>query len=83
MQTIFVQFKCRAGTAYGVADALLENIEEISEVYSTSGQYDLIAKFYLEDGHDLGHFVTERLQVLDGVSDTFTTVGFKAFGKAG
>ena len=81
MRTIFVQFKCRPGAAYGVADALLENVEEISEVYSTSGQYDLIAKFYLEDGRDLGHFVTERLQVLDGVSDTFTTVGFKAFGK--
>ncbi len=57
-------------------------MEEISEVYSTSGQYDLIAKFYLEAGRDIGHFVTERLQVLDGVSDTFTTVAFKAFGRA-
>ncbi|MEF2553199.1 Lrp/AsnC ligand binding domain-containing protein [Aurantimonas sp. A2-1-M11] len=83
MQTIFVQFKCRPGAAYTVASDLQESVEEMSEVYSTSGHYDLIAKFYLDDGRDLGHFVTEKLQVLDGVADTFTTVAFKAFGAAG
>ena len=82
MKTIFVQFKCRPGQAYAVADALVGGVEEISEVYSTSGQFDLIAKFYLDDAGDLGHFVTERLQVIDGVVETFTTVAFKAFGKA-
>ncbi|WP_062210217.1 Lrp/AsnC ligand binding domain-containing protein [Aureimonas sp. AU12] len=82
MQAIFVQFKCRAGRAYAVADALVETVEEISEVWSTSGHYDLIAKFYLPADRDIGHFVTERLQTVDGVSDTFTTVAFKAFGRA-
>lgn len=81
MQAIFVQFKCRPGSAYGVADALVERVEEISEIYSTSGQYDLLAKFYLEAGRDIGHFVTENLQTVDGVVDTFTTVAFKAFGR--
>ncbi|KQT85380.1 Lrp/AsnC ligand binding domain-containing protein [Aurantimonas sp. Leaf443] len=79
MKTIFVQFKCRPGRAYGVADDLAQSIEELSEVYSTSGHYDLIAKFYLGDDRDIGHFVTERLQTLDGVADTFTLVAFKAF----
>lgn len=82
MKTIFVQFKCLPGRAYAVADALVGTVEEISEVYSTSGHFDLIAKFYLGDGSDIGHFVTERLQVIDGVGDTFTTVAFKAFGRA-
>ncbi len=80
MQTIFVQFKCRPGLAYTVADALVQEVEEISEVYSTSGHYDLIAKFYLPSDRDLGHFVTEELQTLEGVADTFTLVAFKAFG---
>ena len=80
MQTIFVQFKCRPGLAYKVADALVQEVEEISEVYSTSGHYDLIAKFYLPSDRDLGHFVTEELQKLEGVADTFTLVAFKAFG---
>lgn len=79
MRAIFVQFKCRPGPAYAVAEALVETVEELSEVYSTSGQFDLIAKFYLEPESDTGHFVTERLQTVDGVSDTFTTVAFKAF----
>ncbi|MEX6505160.1 Lrp/AsnC family transcriptional regulator [Jiella sp. M17.18] len=80
MQTIFVQFKCRPGAAYKVADELVQEVEQISEVFSTSGHYDLIAKFYLPDDQDIGHFVTQRLQVIDGVADTFTLVAFKAFG---
>lgn len=83
MKVIFVQFKCRPGQAYKVADALVEQTEEISEVYSTSGHYDLIAKFYLPDDVDTGHFVTEKLQTIEGVADTFTLVAFKAFGGAG
>ena len=81
MQTIFVQFKCRPGQAYAVADRLVDAVEEISEVHSTSGHYDLMAKFTLSDAQDIGHFVTERLQTAEGVSDTFTTVAFKAFGR--
>lgn len=81
MQAIFVQFKCRPGVAYSVAERLVEEVEEISEVYSTSGHYDLIAKFYLDAERDIGHFVTERLQTVDGVTETFTTVAFKAFGR--
>ena len=80
MQTIFVQFKCRPGMAYKVADDLVQQVEQISEVFSTSGHYDLIAKFYLPSDQDIGHFVTERLQIVDGVADTFTLVAFKAFG---
>lgn len=80
MQTMFVQFKCRPGMAYKVASDLVQKVEETSEVFSTSGHFDLIAKFYLPSGQDIGHFVTERLQVLDGVADTFTIVAFKAFG---
>ncbi|NQW10798.1 MAG: Lrp/AsnC ligand binding domain-containing protein [Alphaproteobacteria bacterium] len=79
MQTIFVQLKCDLGKAYTVADEAMLNIDEVSEVYSTSGQYDLIMKCYLPNGADIGHFVTERVQTLPGVKDTFTLITFKAF----
>ena len=49
MQTIFVMVKCELGRAYDVADAAVQTIEAVSEVYSISGQYDLIMKFYLDD----------------------------------
>jgi len=79
MQTIFVQLKCDLGKAYTVADEAMLNIDEVSEVYSTSGQYDLIMKCYLPNGADIGHFVTERVQTLPGVKDTFTLITFEAF----
>jgi DNA-binding Lrp family transcriptional regulator len=72
MKTIFVMVKCDLGKAYTVADEAVLNIEQVSEVYSTSGQFDLLMKCYLPEAVDIGRFVTERLQTLPGVKDTFT-----------
>jgi DNA-binding Lrp family transcriptional regulator len=80
MKTIFVQVKCDLGKAYEVADAAVLNVEEVSEVHSTSGNYDLMMKCYLPEDADIGHFVTEKLQRLPGVKDTYTIIAFKAFG---
>jgi DNA-binding Lrp family transcriptional regulator len=79
MKTIFVMIKCDLGKAYAVADEAVQAIEEVSEVYSTSGEYDLLMKCYLHDTADIGHFVTERVQGLPGIKDTFTIIAFKAF----
>jgi DNA-binding Lrp family transcriptional regulator len=79
MQTIFVQVKCELGRAYEVADEAIQNVEEVSEVHSTSGHYDLMMKCYLEEKDDIGHFVTENIQTLPGIKDTFTIIAFKAF----
>jgi DNA-binding Lrp family transcriptional regulator len=81
MKTIFVMVKCELGQAYAVADAAVATIEQVSEVFSTSGQYDLLMKVYLPDATDIGHFVTERLQTLPGIKDTFTIIAFKAFSE--
>lgn len=80
MQTIFVMVKCELGKAYDVADASVLSVEQVSEVYSTSGQYDLLMKCYLPDDQDVGQFVTQHLQTLPSVKDTFTIIAFKAFG---
>ena len=78
MQTIFIQVKCELGKAYQVADAASE-VEQVSEVYSTSGHYDLMMKCYLPSDEDIGHFVNENIQTLPGIKDTFTIITFKAF----
>ena len=78
MQTIFVQLKCDLGRAYDVAAALAER-DGVSEVYSISGQYDLLAKCYLDSGKDIGRFVAEQIQDLEGVRDTYTIITFNAF----
>ena len=56
MQTIFVQVKCELGQAYQVAQSLVD-VDGVSEVYSISGPYDLLAKCYFGAGKDVGHFV--------------------------
>ena len=78
MQTIFVMVKAEMGRAYDVAGMAVDS-ELVSEVYSISGQYDLLLKCYLPADADIGHFVTEKVQRLPGVKDTFTLIAFKAF----
>ena len=79
MQTIFVFTKCELGKAYKVADEAILNVEQVSEVHSISGEYDLLVKCYLDDDQDIGPFVTEKIQTLPGIKETFTLIGFKAF----
>ena len=79
MTTIFVMVKCELGKSYQVARDAVDRVEGVSEVHSTSGEYDLLIKCYLQDGQDVGHFVTEKLQTLAGVRETFTLIAFKAF----
>jgi DNA-binding Lrp family transcriptional regulator len=79
MRAIFVMVKCEMGQVYKVAQLAADTIDELSELHSTSGQYDLLGKFYLEPEQDTGLFVTERLQTIPGVKDTYTLVTFNAF----
>ncbi len=78
MIPFFVQFKCKLGQSYVVANALAE-AEIASEIYSTAGEYDLLAKFYVDKATDIGHFVAEKVQTLPGIQDTHTIITFKAF----
>jgi len=78
MQTFFVEIKCQLGKTYEVASALAD-AEIASEIYSTAGDYDLLVKFYVDSGTDIGHFVNEKVQCISGIKDTHTIITFKAF----
>lgn len=78
MQIIFVEIKCSLGQSYRVAAALVE-IDGVSEVYSISGEYDLLIKCYLNGDDDIGHFINEKIQEVAGIKDTMTTIAFNAF----
>lgn len=79
MQTLFVQVKCELGRVYEVADAAVQSVEQLSELHSTSGQYDLLMKLILDDGVDPGRYINANIQTLPGVRDTYTLIVFKAF----
>lgn len=75
---IFVQIRCRPGTTYRVAGAIA--LKEVhSELYSTSGEWDLLMKLYVPASADIGHFVNEMLLDLPDVERSLTTLTFKAF----
>jgi DNA-binding Lrp family transcriptional regulator len=79
MVPFFVQIKCQLGKSYEVANRLAD-AEIASEIYSTAGDFDLLVKFYVDQGTDIGHFIAERVQTVPGVQDTRTIITFKAFG---
>lgn len=78
MRPFFVQFRCEPGQTYAVADAIYER-EIVSELYSTSGEYDLLAKVYIPEDQDVGRYLNEALFDIKGISRTLTTMTFKAF----
>ena len=78
MRCVFVQSRCDPGKTYEVAGAIYDR-EVVSELYSTSGDYDLIAKIYIPEGEDVGQWLNARLFDIPGISRTLTTMTFKAF----
>lgn len=78
MICVFVQFRCTPGQTYSVATAIYDR-EVVSELFSTSGEYDLLAKVYIPEGEDVGHFLSEKLFDIPGIVRTLTTMTFRAF----
>ncbi|MEM1363328.1 MAG: Lrp/AsnC ligand binding domain-containing protein [Pseudomonadota bacterium] len=78
MTCVFVQIRCKPGTTYEVADAIA--LKEIhSEMYSTSGEYDLLVKLYVPEGEDVGRFINDQVSLVPGIERTLTTLTFRAF----
>lgn len=78
MNCVFVQIRAVPGKTYEVATAIYDR-EIVSELYSTSGEWDLIAKVYIPADQDIGHYLAENLFDVPGISRTLTTMTFKAF----
>ncbi|MCV2865309.1 Lrp/AsnC family transcriptional regulator [Albidovulum sediminicola] len=78
MRCVFVQFRCQPGKTYQVANEIYDR-EVVSELYSTSGDFDLIAKVYIPENEDVGHWLAEKLFDIEGISRTLTTMTFRAF----
>jgi len=75
---VFVQIRCKPGTTYRVAQQIV--LREIhSELYSTSGAFDLLMKLYISGGADVGKYINDTLLDIPGIERTLTTPTFKAF----
>ena len=79
MKPLFLQIKCELGQTFKVAADFIDTVKETSEVYSTSGAYDLLGKFYLEEDQNVGRFVVEHIHRIPGIRDTYTLMAFRIF----
>ena len=78
MTCVFVQVRCKPGKTYAVAEAIVLE-EKHSEMYSTSGDFDLLVKIYIPEGADTGRFVNDLFGPIPGIERTLTTITFSAF----
>ncbi|WP_299678845.1 Lrp/AsnC family transcriptional regulator [uncultured Roseobacter sp.] len=75
---VFIQIRCTPGTTYSVAEEIA--LREIhSELYSTSGDYDLLMKLYIPKEADVGKYINENLLDITGIERSLTTMTFKVF----
>lgn len=62
------------------AQQLLE-IPGVAEVYSVTGEYDLVAILRLPRYEDLADVVTERMIKIGAITRTHTMMAFKAYSR--
>jgi DNA-binding Lrp family transcriptional regulator len=79
VRPLFVKIKCELGATYTVAGKIYDEVEGISEIYSTSGEYDLLAKFHVPEGIPTGRFINDQLHKIPGIRDTYTIVAFRIY----
>ena len=67
--------------ALATAGERLAAIDGVSEVYSVTGEFDLIAMVRAKQHEDLADIVTRRIAQVDGVQRTVTHVAFQVYSK--
>lgn len=60
---------------------LISDIEGVSEVYSVSGSYDLVAIIRTAGNEALSDIVTNRMLQIDGIIESETMLAFKCFSQ--
>lgn len=80
MVTSIILIKAERTKINDVAQNMVD-IAGISEVYSVSGKYDLIAIARLKSNEDLASLVTEKMRLIEGIVDTETMLAFTTYSQ--
>lgn len=80
MLTSIIFFNVERDKINTVAEQLVD-LKEISEVFSVSGSFDLIAIVRVHKADDLSRLVTEEMIKIDGIIKTDTMLAFKAYSR--
>jgi len=80
MVTFIILLNVKSNKVTGIAEELA-SIPEISEVYSVTGIYDLVAIVRTKTNDDVAELVTNRMGSIKGIKKTDTMLAFKAFSQ--
>ena len=80
MVTFIILINVEKNRITAVAEELAD-MENITEVYSVTGIYDLVAIVRTRSNDDIAELVTNRLGTIDGIEKTDTMLAFKTFSK--
>ena len=80
MITAIVLINAEVSRIPEVAEAIAE-IDGVSEVYSVTGDVDLIAVVRVRRHEDFADVIADRLNKVDGVQGTQTHIAFRTYSK--
>ncbi|MEZ5477773.1 MAG: Lrp/AsnC ligand binding domain-containing protein [Thiolinea sp.] len=80
MVTSIILINTERGEVNSVAEQLAD-MPGVSEVYSVSGNYDLIAMVRVENNDALADLVTNHIRPLKTITQTETMLAFKAYSQ--
>jgi hypothetical protein len=74
MITAIVVMNCEVGKVHNVAEALTQ-LDGVAEVYSVSGEFDILAICKVAQYESLATLVTQEIAGLEGVTKTWKRCG--------
>ena len=80
MVTAIVLIKCDVARIPETAEAIAQ-ITEVSEVYSVTGEFDLVAMVRVREHEELGNVIPGQVNRVAGVTHTETHIAFRAYSR--
>ncbi len=80
MITSIVMINCEVGKVHEVAEALVD-LDGIAEVYSISGEQDIMAVIRVKEYDALAQVVSEQIASISGITHTATHMAFRCYSK--
>lgn len=78
---LFVLAKCELGQAEAVGTHIADNLPEVAEVYSVTGDHDLLLKIPFDEIGDVEALIQSRLHSVPGLRETQTMLSFRVYGE--
>ena len=80
MITAIVMINCKVGKVHSVAESLID-LDGVAEVYSVSGEYDIMVLIRVKEYDSLASLVSQDMADIDGITKTNTHMAFRCYSK--